>query len=109
MNKLRELIDSLISDETVSESVKTQLSLILDTLVEIETENREYETNRDEAVERANQIADENKRLREYNPKLIMKIGSGFVSEPRKDDETKKDDEDKVTETFEKIVEDYKM
>ena len=38
-----------------------------------------------------------------------MKIGSGFVSEPRKDDETKKDDEDKVTETFEKIVEDYKM
>ena len=108
MNKLRELINALISDETESESVKTQLSLILDTLVEIETENREYEAKKDEAVERANQIADENKRLREYNSKLIMKIGSGIVSEPKKDDE-EKDDEDKITETFEKIVEDYKM
>lgn len=109
MNRLRELIDKLISDETVSESVKTQLSLILDTLVEIETENREYEAKKDEAVERANQIADENKRLREYNSKLIMKIGSGIVLEPEKKDDEEKDDEDKVAETFEKIVEDYKM
>ena len=105
--ELRTLFNDLATGEEINAEVKSKVALALDTLVDIETEVRNAEEMKDIESRRADDLDAENKRLREYNSQLTMKLGTAVaVSEEKSDDIEEKDDD---IDELDDIIEDYEM
>lgn len=107
-DKLRNLFNELSTGEEIDAEVKSKVALALDALVDVETEVKNNEDSKAIAVKELEEVKNENKRLREYNSQLTMKLGTAVA---QVDDEKKEDEkEDKeVEEDFDKLVEEYKL
>ena len=107
-DKLRTLFNELSTGEEIDAEIKSKVALALDALVDVETEVKNNEDSKDIAVKELEEVKDENKRLREYNSQLTMKLGTAVA---KVDEEEKRDEEEKeeVETDFDKLVEEYKL
>lgn len=107
-DKLRNLFNELATGEDVSAEVKSQIALALDSLVDIETEVFNAEDSKEIAIRELDEVKEENKRLREYNSQLTMKLGTAVAqaeSEPEEEPEVPEEENDELDD----IIEDYEM
>jgi hypothetical protein len=108
-DKLRTLFNGLTTGEDVSPEVKSQVALALDALVDVETEVYNAEDSKSIAVRELDEVKEENKRLREYNSQLTMKLGTAVAqAESNSDDEPDEPEEDDDSE-FDEIIENYEI
>lgn len=108
-DKLRTLFNELSTGEEIDAEIKSKVALALDALVDVETEVKNNEDSKAIAVKELDEVKEENKRLREYNSQLTMKLGTAVA---QVDDDEKKEDEkeNKEVETdFDELVEEYKL
>lgn len=105
--KLRVLFNELSTGEEIDAEVKSKVALALDALVDIETEVRSAEEMRDIEMNKAYELDEENKRLREYNSQLTMKLGTAVATA----DEAKEEAEDaeEADDKLDEIIEDYEI
>lgn len=107
-DKLRNLFNELATGEEINPEVKSKVALALDTLVDIETEVADAEDSKRIAQGESDELREENKRLREYNSQLTMKLGTAVAqaeSEPEPEPEVPEEENDELDD----IIEDYEM
>lgn len=110
-DKLRSLFNELATGEEVNPEVKSKVALALDSLVEVESEVNDAEDSKRIAQGEADDLREENKRLREYNSQLTMKLGTAVaVADSEKDDaERESEEKDEDEDELDAIIEDYEM
>jgi len=106
-DKLRTVFNELATGEDVAPEVKSQVALALDALVDVETEVYNAEDSKNIAIRELDDIKEENKRLRDYNAQLTMKLGSAVakVEEEKTEVDEVEDEEDELDD----IIENYEM
>ena len=107
-DKLRTLFNELATGEDVAPEIKSQVALALDALVEVETEVYNAEDSKRIAQAETDELKEENKRLRDFNAQLTMKLGTAVaVAESETEVEEPEDDED--DDEFDDIIENYEI
>lgn len=101
---LRTLFNDLATSEDLQAEYKTQVALALDTLMDVETEVYNAEASKNIAINELNEYKDENKRLREYNSQLTMKLGTAVALTPTEPTEPQEPIEDNILDD---IIENY--
>ena len=110
-DKLRTLFNELATGEEINPEVKSKVALALDSLVEVETEVNDAEDSKRIAQAETDELREENKRLREFNAQLTMKLGTAVaIGEEEKEEKyDEEDEEDEKSDELESIIEDYEM
>lgn len=106
--KLRELFNELATGEEIAPEVKSKVALALDSLVDVETEVYDAEDSKRIAEQKTDELEEENRRLREYNSQLTMKLGTAVA----KADEEEKEAEaeaDEAEDELDDIIDNYEI
>ena len=108
-DKLRNLFNKLATGEDVAPEIKSQVALALDSLVDVETEVYSAEDSKRIAEQELDEIKEENKRLREYNSQLTMKLGTAVAQSTESDPESNDDQDDSDDSDLDAIIDEYEL